>query len=49
LQENCKDKPLTSEEQNGFMKGRSCTGSIFVLKQLIEKHKEHNLETPLIY
>jgi hypothetical protein len=40
---------LISEEQNGFRKGRSCTDSIFVIQQLVEKHREYNLETQLVF
>lgn len=36
---------LLEEEQAGFRKGRSSTDNIFVLKQLIEKRREFNLET----
>lgn len=37
------------EEQSGFRKGRSCTDNIFSVKQLIEKRREHNLETHLLF
>jgi hypothetical protein len=42
-------EPLISEEQNGFRKGRSCTDSIFLIQQLVEKHREYNLETHLLF
>jgi hypothetical protein len=32
-------EPLLSEEQNGFRKGRSCKDSIFIIQQLLEKHR----------
>jgi len=31
------------EEQSGFRKGRSCANNIFILKQLIEEHREFHL------
>ena len=37
------------EPQNGFRKGRSCTDSTFCLKLLIEKRREFNLETHLLF
>lgn len=37
------------EEQCGFRGGRSCTDNIFVLRQIIEKRKNHNLSTHLIF
>jgi hypothetical protein len=42
-------EPLISEEQNGFRKGCSCTDSIFVIQQLVEKNREYNLETHLLF
>src|SRR5215469_7400621 len=38
-----------SETQNGFRKGRSCTDPTFCLKVLIEKRREFNLETHLLF
>jgi len=38
-----------TETQNGFRKGRSCTDSTFCLKLLIEKRREFNLETHLLF
>jgi len=35
--------------QNGFRKGRSCTDPTFCLKLLIEKRREFNLETHLLF
>ena len=37
------------ETQNGFRKGRSCTEQTFCLKILIEKIREFNLETQLLF
>ena len=37
------------EPQNGFRKGRSCIDSTFCLKLLIEKIREFNLETHLLF
>ena len=34
---------------NGFRKGRSCTDRTFCLKLLIEKRREFNLETHLLF
>jgi hypothetical protein len=42
-------EPLISEEQNGFRKDRSCTDSSFVIQQLVDKHREYNLETHLFF
>jgi len=38
-----------TEIQNGFQKGRSCTDPTFCLKLLIEKRREFNLETHLLF
>jgi hypothetical protein len=38
-----------TETQNGFRKGRSCTNPKFCLKLLIEKRREFNLETHLLF
>jgi len=38
-----------TETQNGFRKGRSCTDPTFCLKLLIEKRREFNLETHLLF
>jgi len=38
-----------TEMQNGFRKGRSCTDPTFCLKLLIEKRREFNLETHLLF
>jgi len=38
-----------TETQNGFRKGRSCTEPTFCLKLLIEKRREYNLETHLLF
>lgn len=37
------------EEQSGFRAGRSCTDNIFVLQQLLEKRKDRNLDTHLLF
>jgi hypothetical protein len=37
------------EEQSGFRKGRSCMDNIFILKQLIEKHREFDYELHLLF
>jgi hypothetical protein len=38
-----------TETQNGFRTGRSCTDPKFCLKLLIEKRREFNLETHLLF
>jgi len=38
-----------AETQNGFRKGRSCTDPTFCLNLLIEKRREFNLETHLLF
>ena len=40
---------IISKEQAGFRKGRSCTDNVFVLKQPIEKRREFNLETHIVF
>lgn len=40
---------LLEEEQSGFRKGRSCSDNIFILKRLIEKRREFNLETHIAF
>lgn len=37
------------QEQTGFRKGRSCTDNIFIAKQIIEKHREFNRETHMMF
>ena len=37
------------EEQCGFRKGSSCTNAIFMVQQIIEKRKEHNLPLFLLF
>jgi len=38
-----------TETQNGFRKGRSCTDPTLCLKLLIEKRREFDLETHLLF
>jgi len=38
-----------TEMQNWFPKGRSCTDPTFCFKLLIEKRREFNLETHLLF
>jgi len=38
-----------TETQNGFRKGLSCTDPTFCLKLLIDKRREFNLETHLLF
>lgn len=40
---------LMLEEQSGFRKGRSCADNTFVIKQIIEKHRESNKETHMAF
>jgi len=40
---------MMTETQNGFRKGQSCTNPTFYLKLLIEKGREFNLETHLLF
>jgi hypothetical protein len=42
-------EPLLSEDQNGFRRGRSCTDSLFIIQQLLEKHRVYNIETHLLF
>ena len=39
----------TVEEKFGFIKGRSCTDSIFTVQHIMEKRKEHNLPLFLLF
>ena len=38
-----------SEEQSGFRKSRSCLDNIFIMRQVIEKNKEKNIETHMTF
>jgi hypothetical protein len=38
-----------SEAQNGFRRNRSCIDAVFSLKLLIEKRREYNLETQILF
>lgn len=40
---------MLMEEQSGFRQGRSCTDNIFILKQILEKHREYNKETHILF
>jgi hypothetical protein len=40
---------LLLEEQNGFRKGRSCMDDTFTIQQIIEKHREFNLEMHIAF
>jgi hypothetical protein len=42
-------KEFMTETQNGFRKGCSCSNLTFCLKILIEKRREYNLETHLLF
>jgi len=46
--QNCSEVFMT-ETQNGIRKGRPCTDPTFCLKLLIEKMREFNLETHLLF
>lgn len=40
---------LLKENQYGFRNGRSCADCVFIMKQLIQKRREFNLETHLLF
>lgn len=40
---------LLEEEQAGFRKGRSCSDNVFIIKRLIEKRREFNLSSYLLF
>ncbi|KAJ4450607.1 hypothetical protein ANN_02033 [Periplaneta americana] len=40
---------MEEEEQAGFRKGRSCSDNVFIIKRLIEKRREFNLPTYLLF
>jgi hypothetical protein len=42
-------RPLLSEEQNSFRRGRSCVDSISIIQQLLETRREYNTETHLLF
>jgi len=37
------------EEQNGFRIGRSCIDNVFIIKQIMEKRREFDLETHMAF
>ena len=37
------------EAQNGFRKGRSCSDCIFTVNQILEKHREYNIPTFILF
>jgi hypothetical protein len=47
LQPNAEE--ILTEEQCGFHKGRSCTDTVFTLKQIMEKSIEFNLPLYLLF
>jgi hypothetical protein len=46
---NVISKALLHEEQHGFRKGRSCSDCVFVMRQIIQKRREFNLETNMLF
>ncbi|KAJ4434064.1 hypothetical protein ANN_16383 [Periplaneta americana] len=42
-------EPILQEPQCGFRKGRSCIDAVFTIKQIVEKRKEFNLPTYLLF
>jgi hypothetical protein len=40
---------LLMDEQSGFRKGRSCSDNLTVIKQIIEKRREYNMETHIAF
>jgi len=39
----------SNTEQNGFRIGRSCIDNVFIIKQVVEKRREFNLETHMAF
>jgi len=37
------------EEKNGFRIGRLCIDNVFIIKQIVEKRREFNLETHMAF
>ena len=37
------------EEQNGFLPARGCTDAVFALKVMLQKRKEHGLDTHIVF
>jgi hypothetical protein len=46
---NVISEALLHDEQHGFRKGRSCSDCVFVMKQIIQKRREFNLETHILF
>jgi hypothetical protein len=46
---NVISEALLREEQHGFRKGRSCSNCVFVLRQIIQKRRESNLENHILF
>jgi hypothetical protein len=46
---NVISEALLHEEQHGFRKGRSCSNCVFVMRQIIQKRREFNLETHILF
>ena len=46
---NVLSEVLISETQHGFRKGRSCSDCVFILKQIIQKRREYNLQTHILF
>jgi hypothetical protein len=40
---------LLSQEQNGFRRNRSTTDNIFIMRQILEKCYEHNIEMHVLF
>lgn len=40
---------LINGVQHGFRRGRSCSDCVFILKQIIQKRREYNLETHILF
>lgn len=46
---NVINEALLKEEQCGFRKGRSCSDCVFIIQQLIQKRREFNLPTYILF
>ena len=40
---------LLSQEHNGFRRNRSTTGKIFIMRQILEKYYEYNIERHVLF
>jgi hypothetical protein len=42
------ERETSLQEKYGFRIGRSCIDNVFIIKQMMEKRREFNLETQMV-